>query len=148
MTTAITSPTSTVSPSWARISARNPATGEGTSESTLSVDTSNSTSSMATGSPTCLNHLVMVPSVTVSPSWGMVTSAISASLSCRSNRSFVSIGRSPSAVALARTACADQPWRLRPVRLNTVSPNSSDRVGWGWMNRETSSTVASQFTAR
>jgi hypothetical protein len=27
-------------------------------------------------SPTCLNHLVMVPSVTVSPNWGMVTSAM------------------------------------------------------------------------
>ena len=37
--------------------------GEGTSESTLSVETSKSTSSSAMVSPTCLNHLVMVPSV-------------------------------------------------------------------------------------
>ena len=31
---------------------------------------------MATASPTFLNHWVMVPSVTVSPNCGMVTSAI------------------------------------------------------------------------
>ena len=30
----------------------------------------------------------------------------------------------------------------------TVSPNSSVRLGWGWMNSATSSTVASQLTAR
>ena len=40
----------------------------------MSVDTSNSGSSRATWSPTALYHLVMVPSVTVSPSCGMVTS--------------------------------------------------------------------------
>src|SRR5581483_8715015 len=54
-------------------------TGDGTSESTLSVETSKSTSSSATASPTCLNHFVMVPSVTVSPSWGIVTSAMQTS---------------------------------------------------------------------
>ena len=51
------------------------AAGDGTSESTLSVETSKSGSSRATASPTDLNHLVIVPSVTVSPSCGMVTSA-------------------------------------------------------------------------
>ena len=75
LTTASTVPTSTVSPSWTRISANVPAAGDGTSESTLSVDTSKSGSSRATASPTALSHLVIVPSVTVSPSWGMVTSA-------------------------------------------------------------------------
>ena len=55
-TTVMTVPTSTVSPSWTRISVSAPATGEGTSVSTLSVDTSNSASSAATVSPTCLNH--------------------------------------------------------------------------------------------
>src|SRR5205085_3418573 len=69
-------PTSTVSPSGTRISATKPPAGEGTSESTLSVETSNRTSSGSTLSPTCLNHLVIVPSVTVSPSWGIVTSAM------------------------------------------------------------------------
>ena len=68
-------PTSTVSPSATRISVRTPPTGEGTSESTLSVDTSKSTSSSATGSPTCFIQRVMVPSVTVSPNWGIVISA-------------------------------------------------------------------------
>src|SRR5687768_11123887 len=71
-----TVPTSTVSPSGTRISFNTPATGEGTSESTLSVETSNSTSSSLMLSPTFLNQRVMVPSVTVSPSWGIVMSAI------------------------------------------------------------------------
>ena len=52
-----------------------PFTGDGTSESTLSVETSKRTSSSSTASPTCLCHFVMVPSVTVSPSWGIVMSA-------------------------------------------------------------------------
>ena len=40
------------------------------------MDTSKSGSSSATASPTALNHFVIVPSVTVSPSWGIVMSAI------------------------------------------------------------------------
>ena len=83
--TANTVPTSTVSPSAIRISARKPAAGEDTSESTLSVETSKSNSSCSTRSPTFLNHLVIVPSVTVSPSWGMVTSDM-AGLSMRERR--------------------------------------------------------------
>jgi hypothetical protein len=43
----------------------------------LSVDTSKRGSSSATESPTALNHFVIVPSVTVSPSWGIVMSAMS-----------------------------------------------------------------------
>ncbi len=61
-------PTDTVSPSGTRISVTVPVTGDGTSESTLSVETSNRTSSSSIASPTCLCHFVMVPSVTVSPS--------------------------------------------------------------------------------
>ena len=72
--TARVTPTSTVSPSSTRMAVSTPSAGDGTSESTLSVDTSNSGSSRATWSPTALYHLVMVPSVTVSPSCGMVTS--------------------------------------------------------------------------
>ena len=75
-TTAITVPTETVSPSLTRISVRVPATGDGTSVSTLSVETSNNGSSAATASPTFLNQRVIVPSVTVSPSCGSVMSAI------------------------------------------------------------------------
>ncbi len=90
--------------------------------STLSVETSNNASSAATESPTFLNHCVMVPSVTVSPSWGRVTSAMA--------------------------VLFPQPLKLRPVNVMTVSPNSSVKLGWGWMNSATSSTVASQLTAR
>jgi hypothetical protein len=75
--TASTTPTSTVSPSGTLISVRVPLTGDGTSESTLSVDTSKRGSSSVTESPTALNHFVIVPSVTVSPSWGIVISAMS-----------------------------------------------------------------------
>jgi hypothetical protein len=57
-----------------RISVNVPDAGAGTSESTLSVETSNSGSSAVTASPTCLIHRVIVPSVTVSPSWGIVMS--------------------------------------------------------------------------
>ena len=110
-TTAIIAPTGTVSPSCARISISTPLLGAGTSVSTLSVDTSNSGSSATTLSPTFLNQRVMVPSVTVSPSWGNVISAIV------SSPEIVQIGR------------ATQLLRLRPVSDNIVSPNSSPRLG-------------------
>src|SRR3546814_7067423 len=70
--TASTAPTSTVSPSATLISVSVPLVGDGTSESTLSVDTSKSGSSSAKVAPTALNHFVTVPSVTVSPGWGIV----------------------------------------------------------------------------
>ena len=50
-----------------------PATGDGISVSTLSVDTSSSGSSTSTRSPTCLSQRVTVPSVTLSPSSGIFT---------------------------------------------------------------------------
>ena len=71
--TARSAPTGTVSSSPTRISCTAPATGDGISVSTLSVETSSSGSSTATLSPTCLSHRVTVPSVTLSPSAGMVT---------------------------------------------------------------------------
>ena len=49
-----------------------PATGEGISVSTLSVETSSKASSTATLSPTPFNHRVTVPSLTLSPSAGIV----------------------------------------------------------------------------
>ena len=52
-----------------------PAADEGTSESTLSVETSKRGSSWATLSPTCFSQRMIVPSVTVSPSCGIVMSA-------------------------------------------------------------------------
>ena len=66
--------TGTVSPASARTSARTPPAGDGTSASTLSVDTSNSGSSLSTRSPTRLFHRTMVPSAMDSPSCGMSTS--------------------------------------------------------------------------
>jgi hypothetical protein len=50
-----------------------PAAGDGTSVSTLSVEISNSGSSWATSSPSCFSHFRIVPSMTVSPSWGILT---------------------------------------------------------------------------
>jgi hypothetical protein len=50
-----------------------PAAGDGISVSTLSVETSRRGSSASTRSPSCFSHRVTVPSVTLSPSRGMVT---------------------------------------------------------------------------
>ncbi|MDI2034300.1 hypothetical protein PJL15_01415 [Paenarthrobacter nitroguajacolicus] len=72
--TARTEPTSAVSSSLTRISWRVPATGEGISVSTLSVETSRRGSSTSTVSPTALSQRVTVPSVTLSPKAGRVTS--------------------------------------------------------------------------
>ena len=77
--TAIFAPTSTVSPSCTRISARRPAEGEGTSESTLSVEISRRVSSSSTSSPTCLVQVSTVPSMTLSPILGMTTSTFAMS---------------------------------------------------------------------
>ncbi len=82
-TTASSAPTSTVSSSSTLISRRVPATGEGISVSTLSVETSRSGSSTATSSPTDFNHRVTVPSVTDSPSAGRLTE-----VAIRCDRSF------------------------------------------------------------
>ena len=65
-------PTGTVVSTATSIARRVPATGEGISVSTLSVETSRSASSTATESPTFFNQRVTVPSETLSPSAGMV----------------------------------------------------------------------------
>ena len=66
----------TVVPSAATISARTPATGEGTSRETLSVSNSHRISSTATASPTFLNQVATVASVTLSPRAGTRTSVV------------------------------------------------------------------------
>ena len=71
---AMTWPTVTVSPAWARISSIVPEAGAGTSASTLSVEISTIVSSSATGSPGCLDHSRIVPSDTDSPMAGMTMS--------------------------------------------------------------------------
>jgi hypothetical protein len=50
-----------------------PLTGDGISAFTLSVITSASDSYFSTVSPGCLSHFPIVPSVTLSPNWGIVT---------------------------------------------------------------------------
>ena len=69
-TSAMGAPMGTVSPSWAMIRSSSPATGDGTSIVTLSVTTSTSGSYRSTRSPGCFSHLPMVPSTTLSPTWG------------------------------------------------------------------------------
>ena len=65
----------TVAPSSTRISFRMPANGDGTSALTLSVMTSTRASYFSTVSPGFFSHLPIVPSATLSPSWGIVTLA-------------------------------------------------------------------------
>ena len=66
-------PTATVESTGTSIARIVPVAGEGISVSTLSVETSNSGSSTLIVSPTFLSHRVTVPSVTDSPSAGIVT---------------------------------------------------------------------------
>src|SRR5688572_17808706 len=72
--TASFAPTLAVTPSAINISASTPFACAGISVLTLSVSTSNRRSSALTASPTFLYHFVTVPSATVSPSCGMITS--------------------------------------------------------------------------
>src|SRR3954466_11630251 len=76
-------PTSADSSSGILISRTVPATGDGISVSTLSVDTSSKGSSTSTVSPTCLSHRVTVPSVTLSPRAGIWTEKAMVSLTPR-----------------------------------------------------------------
>ena len=69
---AIGAPVATVWPSLTISSRMRPATGEGTSALTLSVEISTKASYFSTLSPTRLSQCETVPSVTVSPSWGIV----------------------------------------------------------------------------
>src|SRR5260370_828640 len=72
--TASTVPTAAVSPSGTRISVRKPPLAAGTSESTLSVDTSKSGSSASTPAPTPFSHPVLVASGDRSPSFALAVS--------------------------------------------------------------------------
>src|SRR5579859_211364 len=73
-------PTATVSPSLTAMLAKTPAAGAGTSKVTLSVSSSTNGSSTATASPSFLNHLPIVASVTDSPRAGTRISAMIAVL--------------------------------------------------------------------
>jgi hypothetical protein len=69
----ISVPTGTVAPSSTFNSLITPATGDGISAFTLSVITSASDSYYSMVSPGFFSHLPIVPSVTLSPNWGIVT---------------------------------------------------------------------------
>ena len=73
---ASSAPTWIVSPSAACTFTTVPATGAGTSASTLSVEISTSVSSAETESPSALCHSSTVPSLTESPIAGMTTSTV------------------------------------------------------------------------
>ncbi len=96
-----------------------PATGEGTSESTLSVETSTMGSSTSTVSPTFFSQVVTVPSVTDSPRAGIFTAVAMV-------------------VLLVGTG---QLWECRglPARAIAASPIASFCVGWAWISAATSS---------
>ena len=152
-------PTGTVSPAATRISAITPSYGLGISESTLSVETSKSGSSNAIASPTFFSQVVSSPSVTVSPSLGMVTIHSSFDMQ-RSHvadqpcsvvpfiplplRSSVDQPFVPSPLR----SSVNQPCSERPEKVIMVSPMASDRLGWAWIRRPTSLGRASQLTAR
>src|SRR5262249_28832003 len=72
--TATTAPTGATPPAGTRISASTPAAVAGTSIDTLSVSISNRLSPGLMASPAALNHCVILPSATVSPSCGISTS--------------------------------------------------------------------------
>ena len=72
---AISTPMATVWPSETLIFTSLPSKGEGISALTLSVTTSTSGSSRLTKSPSFFSHLSTVPSVTDSPSWGILIGA-------------------------------------------------------------------------
>src|ERR1700733_1467893 len=72
--TPTTAPTGAISPSATGISLSTPASIAGTSIDTLSVSISNRLSPGLTASPADLNHFVILPSATVSPSCGIRTS--------------------------------------------------------------------------
>src|SRR5262245_61987234 len=72
--TATTAPTGTTSPAATRISASTPVVVDGTSIDTLSVSISNRLSPGLIAAPAATNHLVILPSATVSPSCGISTS--------------------------------------------------------------------------
>ncbi len=93
-----------VSSSSARISTRVPATGEGISVSTLSVETSSRGSSTSTVSPTDFSHWVMVPSVTDSPSSGISTSVASPEAAGFSSWA-AALGASSSLASASGSAC-------------------------------------------
>jgi hypothetical protein len=112
---------STVVPSVAMISDNTPAAGLGTSTLTLSVSSSHSISSCATVSPTFLNHVDTVASVTLSPNVGTMTSTACAASPASALDAASAFGASVSPDGLASPAliCANK------ASTPTVSPSGA-----------------------
>ena len=125
-------PTSTVSSSWTKIASMTPATGDGISVSTLSVETSSSGSSTSTRSPTFFSQRVTVPSVTLSPSAGRLTDSLMR-LSPSQRVTLSSLLQSNFGTPGQLT------WSGLPASLRKASPRASFWVGWAWMNGAMSS---------
>ena len=93
---------STVAPSTAAISVNTPAAGAGTSMLTLSVSNSQIISSWATASPTALNQVLTVASVTDSPRVGTITLTRALPASVAGVVLALCLGASPDAAAPSR----------------------------------------------
>ena len=127
-------PTSASSSSGMRISSRVPATGEGTSVSTLSVETSTRGSSTSTCSPTSFSQRVTVPSVTDSPRAGSRTSvpeaepaagAAGAAAAGAAGASATGAGAAGAAAAGAAGAAAPEPSPIIARAAPTSTSSSS-----------------------
>ena len=140
-TTAITVPTSTVSPSGTRISVSTPDTGDGTSVSTLSV---RHLEQRLVGGDRVADVLEPLRD----RAFGDGLTELRKGDVCHVLFLCLSVDGCGRWCGRWCGRCGGQPLKLRPVSDSTVSPNSSDRLGWGWMNSAISSTVASQLTAR
>ena len=159
---AMTAPTSTVSSSSARISTMVPATGDGISVSTLSVETSRSGSSTSTVSPTALSHWVMVPSVTDSPSSGISTSVAapvaagaSGAASFFGSSSSAGAGASSAGASLAGVSSASPIIAMTPptstvssssALISRMTPATGEGISVSTLSVETSSNGSSTST--
>ncbi len=165
--TASTEPTSAVSSSATLISSNVPATGDGISVSTLSVETSNSGSSTSTVSPTALSQRVTVPSVTLSPNAGRVTSwpaaagaaagaASAAGAAGASAGGAGSAAGSASAAGAGAAAASPEPIRTRgaptsavsssATRISSITPATGEGISVSTLSVETSSSGSSTST--
>ncbi len=134
-----------VSSSSARISTRVPATGEGISVSTLSVETSSRGSSTSTVSPTDFSHWVIVPSVTDSPSSGISTSVASPEAAGFSSSSEEEDADSPSSPMMAMTeptSMVSSSSALISIRV----PATGEGISVSTLSVETSSSGSSTST--
>ena len=113
-------PTGTVSSDWTRISSIVPATGEGTSASTLSVEISTRGSSTATVSPGPTRHSSTVPSATESPISGKATSTTSPEPEAEAEAA----GRSASGSAGASSSAGESPLSISPSTAPTCTVES------------------------